>query len=371
MNPEDGFVFSQLNFNGDENQRRERKRNKPAPKTTNENIPNSPNNSDTLIPKNRPITMSIFVSQDLLSRPSFDSSKYISTPKGLIHNTIFSNKTPNPLTDVHYLLNFPQPLINDALVIFSECENVLHFVLDQILQLPCYISIRWGVLFNLKFRRVFQCLTLEKWDGLYQVLKKHGYAKITKGCLQLLDPNFDAPENIFDDKSFDYLENLLNTETPPTKNSNHEPNFTIDTVTPQPLRLPVDSPAIVPVQRARNNSIYAIHLSHSVSPALADRFNPSTFPPSLTDKISEIYFHSETIVNTIINQLKQLPVGIPLRWGVIYNKHLRIRSQAPGRRDSATTLEQWNQLKSLLITNGYIRDKTVANCVILINKAPS
>ena len=66
----------------------------------------------------------------------------------------------------------------------------------------------------------------------------------------------------------------------------------------------------------------------------------------------------------IINQLAQLPVNIPLRWGVIYNKLLRVRS----KREVGTTLDQWKQLKNLLISKDFLCDKTIANCAILKNK---
>ena len=325
--------------------------------------------------------MSIFATLDLISRPHFDASKYILTPKGYIHNTIFPKATPTSLTNVHYLTSFPQLVINDALVIFSESGGVLHFVLDQILQLPCNVPIRWGVLFNLKFRRVFQCLTLEKWTGLYQVLKKHGFAKIIKGSVHLLDPVLDAPETInFDDSLsfFECLESTLSSseslKTPEHKNPDHtsdynhpiiEPsNYTVSPPQSTPIELPLDSPSIIPVQRAKNNSIYAIHLSHSISPALADRFDPSTFSPLLIQKITEIYNHCDSTVEAITNHLKQLPIGIPLRWGFIYNKLLRVRSN----REVGTSLDQWKQLKSLLIADGYLCEKTVANCAILRNK---
>lgn len=373
----ESFVFSQLNFNGDENQRRKRKRS--APKKENKSEEVTEHGPDSPVPKNRPVTMSLFATPDLISRPAFDHSKYVLTPKGYIHSTIFPKKTPKHLTDVHYLTSFPQILVNDALVIFSESGSVLSFVLDQILLLPCNVPIRWGVLFNLKFRRVFQCLTLEKWSGLYQVLKKHGYAKITNGNVHLLDPAFEAPETInFDEHSslFECLETEFNSESlkPPERPAAVVNTPLIEqsnlTAPPQPqpqstpIQLPLDSPAIIPVQRAKNNSIYAIHLSNSISPALADRFDPSKFSPLLCQQISEIYNNCDSTVEAITSQLRQLPVGIPLRWGFIYNKHLRVRS----KREVGTTLDQWKQLKSLLISEGFLCDKTIANCVILKNK---
>lgn len=391
----ESFIFSQLNFNGDENQRRKRKISICLSKNKKENFtPKKTENSaaendfiDSLVPKNRPITMSLFATSDLTSRRSFDPSKYVLTPKGYIHNTIFPKMVPTSLTNVHYLTSFPQLVINDALVIFSESGGVLQFVLDQILQLPCNVPIRWGVLFNLKFRRVFQCLTLEKWTGLYQVLKKHGYGIVIKGSVHLLDPALDAPETInFNEYSyssfFERLESSLSPELSsfktPERNNNPEnsishnvpiiepsnSNFKIHSPHSTPIQLPLDSPSIIPVQRVKNNSIYAIHLSHSISPALADRFDPSTFSPLLVQKITEIYNHCDSTVEAITNHLKQLPIGIPLRWGFIYNKLLRVRSS----REVGTSLDQWKQLKSLLITEDYLCEKTVANCAILKNK---
>jgi hypothetical protein len=377
----ESFVFSQLNFNGEENHRRKRKHSKPKKEQIpEETLENTDNVFNSLVPKNRPITMSLFA--DVMSRPAFDLSKYILTPKGYIHNTIFPKRVPANLTDVHYITSFPQMLINDAFVIFSESESVLNFVLDQIIQLPCNVPIRWGVLFNLKFRRVFQCLTLEKWDGLYQVLKKHGFAKTIGGSVHLLDPAFDAPETInleLNSSLFECLESTFNHNSELLKtpgrtdndasfyNLMEESNFTAPLPLPPqltPIQLPLDSPAIIPVQRAKNNSIYAIHLSHSISPALADRFDPSSFSPLLFKQISEIYNNCDSTFKAIINQLKQLPVGIPLRWGVIFNKHLRVRS----KREEGTSLNQWKQLKSILAVEGYLCDKTVANCAILKNK---
>lgn len=366
----DNFTFSQLNFNGDENQRR-RQRAGAATTTNNTNIavrlPQTYTNAffDRLFGENsRALTVSLFASLEVQRSPQFRSNKYVSTPLGYINRDFFSKQTPARIQSPHYIPSFSNRLIMAAAQVIPESRPVLNFVLDTIKQLPCNVPIRWGTLFNSKFRRVFECLTLETWTALCEVLKTHGYAKLISRYIHLIDPNLVV-------SSIDQISIQLNQQdatntprTPPARPTLSFPNPIISPTRVAPL-IPVLPQTTTPITRTKNISIYALQVSNSVSPALADRFSCG---PRLNGLIRSIYYHIDSHYIPVIKQLEDLPVTIPLRWGVIFNKCLRVRAQSVNSRNRQTALEQWKKVKVLLIAEGYLDDKSVPNCAILINK---
>ena len=397
------FIFSQLNYNGDDIIPRKRKRSQV--KRIPADIELSPRDSPIV---GRPVTMTLIVPQETVAKPWFDPSKYVLTPRGYINRTIFSNNVPLNLERAHYLSSFSPAFIRDARLIIAESEGVLGFVLACIRQVPCNVPLRWGVLFNLKFRRVFQCLTLEKWGGLLACFKKHFYAVVLRGSVHFVDPTRDAPEQIVFPESQVSQEAVFDLSSDNNDDYNHDydyedGNMLVKTrfpISPRELAVPridpfrtpergnntnihsflFNSPPSIthipsipvasstPVPRNRNDSIYAINLSNSISPALADRFETCRFSGDVILAIRRLYGFSDSALESVYNTLRTLPVSIPLRWGCIYNKYLRVRSKAAASQDAGTSLLQWKQLRELFINYGYLDDRSVANCSILINK---
>jgi hypothetical protein len=329
------------------------------------------------------------------------------------------------------LTSFLPELIHDARFAILESESVVDFVLCSLRDIPCNLPLRWGVLFNLKFRRVFQCLNLQKWNALLHCFKKYSYAIVLRGSVHFVDPTLNAPERIYfhesqvsqitndssnqmngNDELDEFNDSQIHHESQGSQNVifdftisdkendsgaipvSHVSNpqiyqliFKIDPFkTPeranntnvhsflfnsQPLSSsPVISieEAVTTVSRAKNDSIYALNLSNSSSPEHADRFDTTRLPKDLVMSIRRLYAFSDFAIESIFNTLRELPVSIPLRWGCIYNKYLRVRSKIITSKKPMTTLFQWKQLRDLLIQNGYLDNKTVINCSILINK---
>ena len=414
------FTFSHLNFYENEQQKRQRPRasnNKriSTPSTSTTPPTNQPTNQPTN-PTVRTSLMSLFVNPKIIAHSSFDPEKYIQTPRGLINKAIFSMAKTNPASFVSplYISDFPERVVRDAAIVVSESDSVLKFVLEHIRQIPCGVPVRWGVLFNLKFRRIFQCLTTEKWDGLCKALERNGFAKIEKSNVYLKDPESETTE--YSDLFFDlsdrrseggngndnsesatsYSRNTSTISTTSNTNNlqiNTHINDTLARIDPlqTPLRnrqgdllfyssnsnsnsngperitiIPVDSPAVIPVPRAHNHSIYAIKYCSSIDPDLSPRFRTRNFTDSLQFAISEIFDAAQHPIDKVYAQLDVLPIDIPLRWGYIYNKHLRVRRQTP--QTAIIKLEQWKKVKNALKLHGYLEDKSVPNCVVLKNK---
>ena len=388
----ESFIFSQLNYNGDDNAPSKKRRSqlKKTPAGIELNAHDAPIFS-------RPVTMRILVPQECVLKPGFNPAKYLLTPRGYINRSIFSNNIPLELESVHYLASFSMAFVRDARLVISESECVVDFVLNSLALIPCNVPLRWGVLYNLKFRRVFQCLTLDKWSALLECLKKYSYAIIVKGSVHFVDPSLDAPEQINLPES-QYLHLVHESQVSATSqepaedhprpkpaipafpridpfktpergtNNSNVHSFLFQSPPSTPAASAATPEATTPVPRARNDSIYAMHLSNSISPALADRFNPTLFPGDLVTSIRRLYCFSDAAIEIVYKTLRELPVSIPLRWGCIYNKHLRVRSKLAASNDAGTTLLQWKQLRDLLIRYGYLDDRTVGNCSILINK---
>ena len=385
------FIFSQLNYNGDENAPRRKKRSQVK------RIPAliELNPHDTPI-VGRPVTMTLIVPPETVAKPWFNPTKYVFTPRGYINKSIFSAKVPNIVESAHYLDSFSAAFKRDARLIIPENENVLEFVLNCLTQIPCNVPLRWGVLFNFKFRRVFQCLTLENWSALLDCLKKHAYVVGLKGTVHFVDPMLNSPEQII------FPESQVSQASSSASESSNSDTERLDEQVSRPSRIdpfrtperannsnihsflfasPPSSAALnqdnsikitsvtsTPVARAKNGSIYSMNMSNSISPALADRFDPSTFNSALILAIRGLYNSSETVLEHIYRTLRMLPVSIPLRWGCIYNKHVRVRSKAAAARETGSTLLQWKELRNLLILHNYLDNKLVANCSILKNK---
>lgn len=394
------FTFAQLNFSEDQNQRQRRERERerlrergkisPASAHTSRSTSPSPhipqtfpthsfNPSTTTTPSPsrytntevRSSSMSLFVPPKLISHPSFDPEKYVRTQRGYINKSIFSvnRTTPDSFTNACYITEFPYSIIRDALNVISESDSVLKFVLEHLKQLPCNVPIRWGVLFNLKFRRIFQCLDVGKWINLSKILERHGYAKIERLNVFLLNPQVTEYADFFNDLSDEPqtpIKEILVPRTPPMESS--APFTPIRSSTP--TEIPIDSPGVIPVPRAHNDSIYAISYRNSSDPNLAPRFRPHSFESSLRIAIFNLFHHNNELIENVFKQLAQLPVSIPLRWGCIYNKHLRVRRrrQTNCLDDSVISLTQWKEVKNLLKEYGYLDDKIVINCSILNNK---
>lgn len=390
------FFFSQLNYNGDENAPRRKKRSqvKQIPAL----IELNPHDTPIV---GRPVTMTLIVSPETVAKPWFNPTKYVFTPRGYINKSIFSTNVPTFLESAHYLDSFSPAFKRDARLIIPDNENVLEFVLNCLMQIPCNVPLRWGVLFNFKFRRVFQCLKLENWKALLDCLKKHAYIVGLKGTVHFVDPMLNSPEQIVFPESQvpqDVID--LSSIASESESSNSETE-SLDEPVSRPSRIdpfrtperannsnihsflfasPPSSAALnqddsikitsvtsTPVARAKNGSIYAMNMSNSINPALADRFDP-TFNAALTLAIRRLYNSSEPVLDQIYKTLRMLPVSIPLRWGCIYNKHVRVRSKAAAARETGPTLLQWKELRNLLIQHDYLDDKLVANCSILKNK---
>lgn len=377
------FTFAQINFSEDAQLKQRRQQNKSkirgekqknvsntrqsrtgstANRTQTSQQSSSPSSTSSTISTARSRAMSLFATPKIIAHPSFNSEKYIQTPLGLINKSFFSISRArlDEFSRPQYIREFPYSVVRDASKIISESDSVLKFVLEHLKQLPCNVPIRWGVLFNSKFRRIFQCLTVDKWIQLGKVLEQHGYARSQQLNIYLLNPE------IFDNLP---LRSQLTgpTEIDPFRDIDQNGNVSESRpITPIPSIIPVDSPAVTPVPRAQNDSIYAISYLNSTDPDSAPRFQTDSFDSVLTHSIRILFNYNEEPFTVIYRLLNELPVEIPLRWGCIYNQRLRVRRRIATNSD--INLAQWKELKEILKNHGRLDDKTVTNCAILKNK---
>ena len=382
----DSFTFSKLNYNGDV-QRTEaaagRQRIRIRSSQNHHHLSSSPSSSALSRNGNgngningnasRPITMSLFVSDEIVLKPGFDPSKYVKTPRGYINRTIFSKDVPQTLANSHYLPRYSHSFVSAVYSHFCDTSSVADFILTNLRLIPCNVSIRWGVLFNLKFRRMFQCLGLEKWNELGRLFRAHGYAMTKRGGTILLDPDCKVTETPPKDdpriSSDSSATGRIDPNRTPERLNNNSSYFHRISPPPTPsIPPPVFSvPAVPTVPRSSNQSIYSIDLLGSYHPFIAERFDTYRFNSNLKLSIRRLYNSSDQSIDAILEHLRTLPVKIPLRWGVIYNKQLRVRSRAVvSKKPVFTTLQQWNDLKNLLKEHGYLHENS--NCVILSNK---
>ena len=358
---DESFIFSKLNFNGDACPPPNKIKSRPSP------------SSDKSKSKSKSIKMKLLAPLDCV----LDISKYTLTPRGYANSQIFSKSVPKIISDVHYISSFPERVQSAVNFLFRSDPNVSIYVLKTIRDLPCNVPIRWGVLFNLKFRRMFESLTIEKWTDISTVLKEFGYGIFKSGKFFLLDPNLNSLEDLPEIPS---NQSPISSDDGSIFNSNSSLNFSFNSDSdfsvkydsnPPPPSLTLTRPSVT------RKSAYTIYSSSevagSLAAALADKFKPSQFSNQLLQDIRKLFNQNDLVIDNLFKKLELLPTNIPLRWGCIYNIHLRSRVRKKNPSDdnipiTKTTLDQWNSFKILLKAEGLLDDKSVKNCSILINK---
>jgi hypothetical protein len=350
----DTFVFSKLNFNGDERKRpRSRKTNKqtiPTPRKTN--------------------GMSFIATKKVIESPDFVPEKFVSTPLGFITKTLFGKGTPAKLVDPHYLRKFTQSVERQTRNLFPENQRVADYVLENFLLIPCNVPFRFGVLFNLKFRRMFQCLDLQRWKELLDILETNGFLKIEKDLTSfLVDPSLDSIDSSAtpQTQASDYssIETFFDNYTT-SKSTTPSPSHSF--TPPQTPTKPVEPVRLAP-SRKKNETIFSASFLESTSLDaidMADRFDTLNLNTNCKSQIETLYENDGSLIYA---KLATLPINVPLRWGCVYNKSVRLRSKSQTKlKIIISTLDQWRKLKGILKSFGYLDDKSVINCAILINK---
>lgn len=288
----------------------------------------------------------------LIVRPShcFDHENYVYTPLGYIYKIIFSNNVPSELLNCIYIDRFPRRLVTKAAELIEEPENVTQFILDVLKQIPCNVPIRWGVIYNFKFRGSFPNLTAEKWKLLGKLLQQHKFADIERQTYYLRDgiDSLDTQANEEDEVPADVSVSGAVRIVPPSYDSTvsafsvnfQKPNDTIFSSAYESAQLVAEmKPPFAISSILRRDVLFAVRFS-------------AIFEGNLGVEVK------------VIKVLSGLPTEVPLRWGIIYAKYLRLKGP-----NALPTVEQWKAVKDLLSENGYTINypKIYKQCVRLRN----
>ena len=224
---------------------------------------------------------------------------------------------------------------------------------------------------------MFESLTIEKWTDISTVLKEFGYGIFKSGKFFLRDPNLNSLEDLPEIPS---NQSPISSDDGSIFNSNSSLNFSFNSDSDFSVKYDSNPPTpslTLTRPSVTRKSAYTIYSSSevagSLAAALADKFKPSQFSNQLLQDIRKLFNQNDLVIDNLFKKLELLPTNIPLRWGCIYNIHLRsrVRKKNPSYYNiqiTKTTLDQWNSFKILLKAEGLLDDKSVKNCSILINK---